>query len=772
MAEWYERDGAYPAGVDRDGALQYLAQHWYAVVPAAHVFTGKTDAPQNLLLKSLAAKELEPVYAGRAFKARTSPEPFLDHVAISIVPEVLRVLYAGPLLYEEIRQWLRDNRLPRKYFRSIANKYFLHDELALSALVEEFNLVNLPAVMLRCSPERLFWPYCLVSFRRFVSHRYKAELEIDPDASGEPPDPGTGPEGAVSERQLRDAKHKEFASVQLRWYAEELKRHKKAPASAGATPWIDAAGGIPSGLERKCSRCVRLWVFWLSVAEWSNKDIADLIGITPNNCKVQRSRALHRLKQELARYPVAFVPGQIDGTWRIQMNRWAFWPTTVLVSCAPEDLASVDAASITIAEGSSRSHEPVRLRSTPYDVSRPTALVFDRSCAAGEAATGRLLIDQALLVASAHHRSAATRAHVPSRSGRAVVVNVSSSSPSVRIRRARVPVGPGVSSVDVEVETIASGPQPASLSFDPAALVGGLPDDDDEPRMVVTMGARVVAEAGGRRVEGVLAIVAPRGTVTPVLLSSADPAVARPCVPEWHADQATFDIGVEVEPVAAATTVTMTARANGGTAAGALAILPLPIESFSLDEPTLRAGSKVDAVIEFARRLVAPTRVTVTGNHNGVRVMPSPLVAPAGATRTKFAVMATDEAQSGTARLVAAANGSEAATTIAVVANAIDKVTLTPPTLVAGSRAKVSVTCRRAVTGDVPLRLRANRTVKLVNPATVIPAGRDRTDFEIEALDVERHSVVAVEIDAFGTSMSAELRISPAPSRQLRGERS
>jgi hypothetical protein len=307
------------------------------------------------------------------------------------------------------------------------------------------------------------------------------------------------------------------------------------------------------------------------------------------------------------------------------------------------------------------------------------------------------------------------------------------------------------------------------VHFEPAVAVGGTAAED--VKAIVTMGARIVVEGDeGGRVEGVLPIIPASGTVTPVTLISADPTVLQPRVSEWHAEGESFDIDLDVETVAKTSAVEMSASDGSGSAAGALSILPPPLASFRVAHKQLAAGESVSAVIEFECELAASTQVDLIGNHSGVRFEPSSLIAPARAKAVTLTVLAIDEAQSGLARLQAVANESEVSASLAIVANSIDSVILEPPAVIAGGRARAVVTCLRPVREDVPLRMRANGAVKLVSAAPFIRAGRSRAEFEVEALDVARHTIVEAELDAFGTCKCVELRISPSTSsREHRG---
>jgi hypothetical protein len=755
MAEWYEKNGASWSAQDRDAARTHLAAGWAAVTGDAALppltYPAGTPAPHLL----------DAIVGGRGFAGSKSPGHYAAYVSVHVGSHVLFANTDADTTLGRMAAWLQDPRGPAyRRLRVVAYKVESVPDEEVGGLVVLFCGTDLKGVLRTYERDELFWPYLTTSFRNFVAREARAVRRWNAratqlDTVGEPGDipdrPQTDLETSEPPAELDEQVRRDLAAALRKLTGEELGKH----------------GGT---LSDQCAACLGIKVLQRSYGQEERPEhaaIAAELGISEGNCRVLLTRTLHRLREDLAAYPVALEAE--SNAWRVRLNRRALWDTLIRVSCEPADLASSTLQQVTVPQGMNRAIDTLTLRTTPYHTTRPTAVIFAGGCDAGDVAVGTLHFDQARLVASANGREVNQWVEVPPRTRTTGPRRVTLSASDAVARFEVDGVGgkpplvaelpPGTTVTPVRVLT-GNAPGPADITVEPRAIVGGA---DEGARAIVVVGARIVAQTADARAEGVLAIT-PTAARMRIAMTSADPQHVRPGKARRIDNSAMFEAALTAESVAARTDVVIVASDGRQEARGLVAVLPPPLAALRLPAKRIRAGTSVVGSVHSRIPVAAPEglRVTLVTTHSGIVLEPAEPVIACGAREASFTCVAITDARQGLARIAATAGDVAVTANLEVVPNGIKSVTFEPRTVKGGATAMGTVLCHHPLPEIATIRVISTDGLAVLGSQTVaIPKNSTKATFRVNTKPVTRPLTLEIVADGLGARVAGRLRVTP-----------
>ena len=756
MPEWFEKSGGAWTAEDRRAALAHIRGQWAAV-------TGDVAlAPLAYPPGTPATPLLDDIVAGRGFAGSKTPGHFTAYVSLHLRIHVLLAQPDPDAWTVSVSGWLQDEQSAAHKRLTVAAQTLARISAGEAAtLIFLFCHSDLPRVLRSYDRDELCWPYLTISFQNFVRRDKKpqtrwetAAVPLKPSFEPATPSHSTGnttdeadePAGGLPCR-IQGEIVREFRTLSQ----QELEKH----------------GGA---LSQDCAGCLGLQVLQRSYARKVRSDhavIANELGITEGNCRVLLTRALHRLRAGLARYPIRLEPD--DVTWRVRVNRFALWDTVLRISCDPPALATPHVQELRLTAGMDRSIDGVRLRATPYDTSRPTGFVFaDAGCSAGESAVATVHLNQVRLTATANGRSAHAWIVIPPRRTAPFQLTISTADPciiAVRVGIIRgeasvtVDVAPDETEVAVEAQT-GGVPGPARVAVAPPMVVGG---SGDPIKAMITLGARLMADSAGGQVEGVLAI-APNDSAPALVVTSADPQQVSAGKPRRTDHPAVLEATLKIRAAARKTAIAVVASSTDQHASGSVTVLPPPIVAVRLSEERIRAGESVSGSVQVKYPIVDAegTAVTLSTKHRGVVFEPARPVIATGSKETSFTCTATSDARKGVASVVAHANESGATTQIEVIPNGIKTVTFEPHAVTGGATAVGTVTCHHPLGETATIRLiSSDGLAEIAGACLDIPKHSSRGTFSVNTKPVKRALTVEIIADGLGDRVAGRLQVKP-----------
>lgn len=776
--DWFQKDGSQWTEEDRGRAAAYLKDQWANVVGAD---------PQPSVNSVAFAEARDRFVNGARFRGGASPELFRDHLALHL-RSLMLVLTRGDTKAERERarelleSWLTENLLPRARLVMVVKRRAGSVGVQVSpnepkTLIALFCRTDLRGVIQHYNPpDGSAWDYLSRSFRNLVHRQLKPAKrneKQDPDKLARAEYTGRGPEHTVKddwERRLQERRVAEYEQFKKQWLSGEKAKE-------------DHNGNLSSTCV-DCRQLIALHLYYrrrkliLETIEFDkdadeveirdaalHQEIAEKLGTTNENSRVLLYRARQRLKEGLASYPIALSFDEARNGWRVELDRFAIWDTSISISCGPADLVQSKAMALLVAEGLERSSDVIRLSTTPYPASRPTAFTLSKDSIPADAT---VRFDQARLAASANGRTVETWLDVPPLQDRTPVpLALSSSEPRTSISlagtRFALPttqkILPGTRRVSFQVETSCDSPSPARVSLEPQRICGG-----DTASASVTLGAELVVEANGASVRDVFPIEPMRPV--DVTVTSSDP-LAVPSVATISSDTATFEVDVSTEPVDEGLEVEIAAESAGGMAKSALTLLPPPPVSLRLLDQDGRAvkkacaGAIVVGELELAAKVLRATSVELSLDHRGVAVADSSPVIQRGEQTARFNLMVALHANTGRATISARVNDVTVHAAVDVVANGFKRMTLKPRTVVGGRPAQGRIKLLRHVAGDVTLTIEPEdpRFVRVSPGRLTVQEGADEVQFDVETDPVGGPLDVKITVSGFGDELSETLAI-------------
>ena len=258
---------------------------------------------------------------------------------------------------------------------------------------------------------------------------------------------------------------------------------------------------------------------------------------------------------------------------------------------------------------------------------------------------------------------------------------------------------------------------------------------------------------------------APAGGTT-VTLSASNTAVAVPAsiiIPEG---QTTGEFDIDASPVALATSAVITASCFGTEQSTIITIdAPTP-HSVTLAQASITGGSATSATVLISGLAPAGGLQVRLASSSLAMSVPSTVTIPAGQMSASINIQTNVISVDSTAVLSATANGVRARSTLAILGPRIQTLSLSPTTIASGGTIAGTVTLNVAAPtgGKVVSLASANTAVATVAGAVTVPAGQTAATFTVTAGTVAANTTVAISATTNGSSMSANLTVTPPPA--------
>ena len=723
--DWFKRSSSKWTSADRDAARRYCDDNWALI---------RGDIPDAVAKRPEVAAAREHVLGQWEYKGN-SLRAFLDHCTLHLRTLMYVLLRerngvvdeaALAAAHRRLSDWLNEDQLPHE--RLVVVAAFRDREsgrLGAPTYVWRFCRESLASVIAGYTPRGgSAWAYVKSSFERYVSRNLPGGPGDLPDGpppvvappstarSDRPPDaePVVIPPGDDEEEECADRRAGEVRRV-----LRELKEREKKKRTHRGT------------LLRTCGGCRQLRALTMHRHELQRRErraletagsgeesellsdkhdgalcasVAQRIKLTPGYVRVLIYHMRHRLRAEMQRYPEHVAFDSTQKRWRVHLNRFAMWDTPVRLACLPTDLARLPAPTVTVSQ-CARWSDPFELALQDLPMSRPTGFAFAAGSKPGPVAVASLRLNQVRLRAIAGGRHVDTWIPMEPLKQIDLDVKVSSAPTSalvVKGQRQPLPVTlnvrAGTHEAPIQLDLSGIDPGLAGVEFDSPVIAGG-----DSVDAIITVGARLVAEANGHRVEGAL----PMASRAPIhgALHTGAPRVTVPS--QWNGTGPFVTAVVKTQAVGSRSEAVVTAEASGTTYSDALTLLPPEIVSLKLLDrhrrqvDTIRAGGAVAVEIEFNQPAVSDTEVTVSINHSAA-TLEAPVVVSASTTRAKGRIVVADQAQEMRARVEASANGTRKTSRLHIKPKDL-RLSFVPPTIQAGTPAVGTLTC------DPPVRV-------------------------------------------------------------------
>ena len=265
----------------------------------------------------------------------------------------------------------------------------------------------------------------------------------------------------------------------------------------------------------------------------------------------------------------------------------------------------------------------------------------------------------------------------------------------------------------------------AGLMFDPYTLVGG----------GSTTGTVVLAEP------------APAGGALVTLSSRETNVVQVPASVTVLEGAQTAEFDVTTKPVGANSGGRVSAFYNGGIAWGSLTVMAPSLVTFTVESPTVKAGSASVGTITLDGP--APTNgrtIGLSSSNAAVASVPTSVVVPAEARSVSFYISTGNVTQTTLATLTATAGAVSTSVTVAVAPVVLIGLALNSTTVVGGNAASGTVTIDSpAPAGGIVVALSSSAPKVASVPTTVtIPAGARTASFPVSTTRVTRSSTVVI----------------------------
>ena len=280
---------------------------------------------------------------------------------------------------------------------------------------------------------------------------------------------------------------------------------------------------------------------------------------------------------------------------------------------------------------------------------------------------------------------------------------------------------------------IVAGNPVSSLTLTPASVVGGL-----TAQGTVT-----------------LANPAPSGGAVVTLTAAAGP-VSIPATVSLDAGATSADFTITTTAVTAGTPVVIMASYSGGAQSATLTVTPPPtvITPVSLTVSPASVGGGTPSVGTVTLSGPAPTgglSVALTSGTPAAASVPTTAPIPAGAVSATFPITTTAVSTTATVTLSAALNGVTQTAVLTVEAPALQRITITPNSVVGGAGASLALSLTYpAPAGGAAITLTSDNPAAALPATVTIPAGQTTATVPVTTSAVS--VTVAVNISAaYGT---------------------
>lgn len=253
---------------------------------------------------------------------------------------------------------------------------------------------------------------------------------------------------------------------------------------------------------------------------------------------------------------------------------------------------------------------------------------------------------------------------------------------------------------------------------------------------------------------------APAAGVTVNLRSSSlDAAVPASVAVRGGATSTSFLI--VTQPVAKKTISVITAKMGTASKTGSLTIVPATIGSLVLSPSSIVGGDPSIATLSLTG--VAPTGgfiVSVSCSNPDVAYAPMAVLVPAGESEVSFAITTGPVSSETSVGITASAKGSGVSADLAIQAERISSISLSPNALIGGgsSTATVTMSAPAPPSGCIVGILTSSVSAK-VPPTVTIPSGSRSTTFTVDTLAVDAITPVTVTAALGGQTESAGLTL-------------
>ena len=295
--------------------------------------------------------------------------------------------------------------------------------------------------------------------------------------------------------------------------------------------------------------------------------------------------------------------------------------------------------------------------------------------------------------------------------------------------------------------TVTPGSGPASVTFNPASVVGGASSTG-----TVTMSSNVSAD-----------------TVVTLAVTSGGSAVKTiPASVTVLSGTSSANFTVATNVVATATSVVVSATTTVGSASGTLTVTPNVVPSSLAFVPAsvFGGGSSTGTVtLAAAPPNNASVTLTVTAGSSAVASIPVSVTVLAGQTTGSFTLTTNPVSSATTVSVSATLNGGSAAGNLAVNPNVPTSFSFNPSAVVGGASSTGTVTLSgiAPVNTTVTLAVTSGNSAVASIPASVtVPAGSSSTTFNLVTNTVTATTSVVVSATANGGSKNATLTVTSA----------
>ena len=274
---------------------------------------------------------------------------------------------------------------------------------------------------------------------------------------------------------------------------------------------------------------------------------------------------------------------------------------------------------------------------------------------------------------------------------------------------------------------------------------------------------------GGLSVTGRVTLTnpAPTGGATVTLASSNIAVAPVPASVTLTAGQTSAYFTFTTGHVTSDTKVTVTATYQGSSLDGQLTVVQSPPAiipaTLSLNPASVNGGDSSQATVTLSGPAPKGGLVVTLSSSDPAAQVPATVTVPAGSTAASFPVKTSAVLMQVVATITATANGKSATGTLTVLAPALEKLVLTPPTLPGGQTATGTLNLTFAApAGGAVVSLSSDNPAAVVPATVTIPASATTTTFPITTKSVPRTVVVTITATLAGLSQMAKLEIRSA----------
>jgi hypothetical protein len=353
-----------------------------------------------------------------------------------------------------------------------------------------------------------------------------------------------------------------------------------------------------------------------------------------------------------------------------------------------------------------------------------------------------------------------------------VVVDLSSSSPSVVPVPKTVTVIPPASSVTFKATTSrVSANTPVTITATHKLAAQSALLTVQPPAVQVSLSSIVLnpgSVLGGTVSQGTITLTAaaPTGGAVVSLSSNNTSEATVPSSVTVLAGSSSATFTAATRPVASNSSPTITASYNSTSKAATLSVTPPDVFSVLLNPSSISGGTSSQATVALSG--AAPTggaMVTLLSSNTAAATVPSSVTVLAGSSSATFTISTQPVAINSSSSISASLNSSSQVATLAVLAApvTVSSISLNPISVVGGASSQVTVTMSAAApTGGAMISLLSNNTSAATVPSSVtVLAGSSSATFTVATSPVTGSSSPSISASYNSSSQGAILTVMP-----------